>query len=236
VTPKPETASEDGLVLLRSGLPVGLFNPAFVTATPDDPARTVSHVIEHYASHELPFVLYFRDEVSPALAEPAAQAGLVEHFRPPLMVLDPIPPEPVQAKPDNLTITRVDEDNLDRFGLVLGQGFGIPEEIVEQLVDPSLLDVDGFTGLLGTIDGEPVGTSGLFRAHGLAGVYSVATVPAARGKGVGAALTWAAALLGGAEGLSTSILQASEAGTPVYERMGYRTAARYRQFEPAATP
>jgi GNAT superfamily N-acetyltransferase len=178
--------------------------------------------------------LYFRDEVAPAVAGPAEAAGLVEHFRPPLMVMDPIPPEAAQPTPDDLTVTTLDESNLDGYGSVLSEGFGMPREIVDQLMGRSLLAIDGFTGFLGTIDGEPVGTSGLFDAHGLAGVYNVATVPAARGKGVGAALTWAAALAGAKQsGATVSVLQASEAGIPVYERMGYRTATRYRQFERA---
>jgi GNAT superfamily N-acetyltransferase len=232
--PSPGIAEEDGLLLLRSGMPVGLFNPAFVTAPPADPAETVERVVEHYKAHDLPFVLYFRDEVAPDVAGPAEAAGLVEHFRPPLMVLDPIPPEPRQPTPENLTIATLDESNMDGYGSVLSEGFGIPREIVDQLMGESLLRVAGFSGFLGTIDGEPVGTSGLFDAHGLAGVYNVATVPAARGKGVGAALTWAAARAGAAKGASVSILQASGAGVPVYERMGYRTATRYRQFEPTA--
>jgi GNAT superfamily N-acetyltransferase len=233
VAPSPGIAEEDGLLLLRSGVPVSLFNPAFVTAAPADPAATVDKIVEHYKAHALPFVLYFRDEVAPNVAGPAEAAGLVEHFRPPLMVLDPIPGEAAQAKPDNLRISTLDESNLDGYGSVLSEGFGMPRDIVEQILGTSLLRVDGLTGFLGTIDGEPVGTSGLFDAHGLAGVYNVATVPAARGKGVGAALTWAAALAGAATGASVSVLQASEAGMPVYERMGYRTATRYRQFERA---
>ncbi len=143
-SPAPGAVEDGDVVMLSSGVPVSLFNPAFVTGRPQAPAAMVTRVVDHYAELGLPFVLYFRDEITPELVDPCAAAGLVEHFRPPLM----------------------------------------------------------------------------------------ATVPEGRGKGVGAALTWAAALAGGAAGATRSMLQSSEQGEPVYRRMGYTTPTRYRQFEP----
>jgi len=231
-SPAPGAVEDGDVVMLSSGVPVSLFNPAFVTGRPQAPAAMVTRVVDHYAELGLPFVLYFRDEITPELVDPCAAAGLVEHFRPPLMVLDPIPPAAPVPPPTELVVAPVDASNVDGYGTVLAAGFGIPRELVDLVLGPSLLDADGFTGFLGTIDGQPVGTSGLFLAHGLAGVYNVATVPEGRGKGVGAALTWAAALAGGAAGATRSMLQSSEQGEPVYRRMGYTTPTRYRQFEP----
>jgi hypothetical protein len=115
---------------------------------------------------------------------------------------------------------------------VLGESFGMPGSLVARIFGQWLVELDGFTGFLGLTGGVPVATSGLYRRDGLAGVYNVATLPEQRGRGIGATMTWAAVLAGREMGLGVSILQASRAGEPVYRAMGYRTPARYRQFEP----
>jgi GNAT superfamily N-acetyltransferase len=84
------------------------------------------------------------------------------------------------------------------------------------------------------VDGIAAGTAATFVTGDVAGIYNVATVPSQRGKGVGAAVTWAAVEAGARAGATVSILQASEAGAPVYERMGFTTPDRYRQFQPAS--
>ncbi|MGH2634422.1 MAG: GNAT family N-acetyltransferase, partial [Tepidiformaceae bacterium] len=64
----------------------------------------------------------------------------------------------------------------------------------------------------------------------LAGVYNVATVPALRRRGIGAAMTWHAIRRGHALGCSVAILQSSEMGLHVYEQMGFRHIGAYRTF------
>ena len=58
----------------------------------------------------------------------------------------------------------------------------------------------------------------------------VAALPAARGRGVGAAVTWAATLC---QPELPAVLVASDDGRPVYERMGYR---RDRAVDGVAAP
>jgi hypothetical protein len=220
-SPSPGQAEADGLVLLSSGVPVPLFNPAFAIGGVD-PAS----VVDHYAGLGMPFIIYFRDEAAPGLASACLAAGLVEHWQPPLMVLDPVPAAPPPL-PAGLVIEPVTLGNLG----VLAEGFSAPRVVIDAVFGEGVLRVAGFTGYLGLLDGQPAATSACFVSHGVAGVYNVATVPSCRGRGAGAALTWAAASAGVCEGVTVSILQASEAGEPVYRRMGYATPARYRQFE-----
>lgn len=100
------------------------------------------------------------------------------------------------------------------------------------VVGPATLDVRGFTGLLGrAADGAGAAASAVFVTGVTAGVYNVATRPEHRRRGYGEAVTAAAARVGAEAGARRAVLQASEAGEPVYRRMDYATADRYRQFE-----
>lgn len=70
--------------------------------------------------------------------------------------------------------------------------------------------------------GQAVGTSLVYFSAGVAGLYYVGTIPDARGKGVGTAVTLAALYGAAAEGYQVSILHASEMGEPIYRRLGFQ--------------
>jgi GNAT superfamily N-acetyltransferase len=59
----------------------------------------------------------------------------------------------------------------------------------------------------------------------------VATLPRFRGRGLASRLMRRALAAARDRGLETSTLQASPMGSPVYERLGYRTAFRLRMYE-----
>ena len=74
---------------------------------------------------------------------------------------------------------------------------------------------------VGSLDGQPVATVSLLSAGGAAGIYNVATIESARGRGIGAAMTAAAIRHGAARGFTIATLQASTMGRRVYERLGF---------------
>ena len=227
-----EREDDDGLVRLASGMPLAMFNPTFVTGPLADHHAAIERTAAFYAERGLPFALYFRDATSPGLADACAAAGLIEHWQPPIMVLDPIPAAD-PPRPGALMIEVVDADSYGTYIDTLAAGFGMPAELLAPVRDRALLDIPGFTGLLGRVDGEPAVTSGVYVSGAVAGVYNVATVESHRRHGYGEALTAAAARIGAEAGCAQAILQASEAGEPVYRRMGYATPDHYRQFVPA---
>jgi predicted acetyltransferase len=75
---------------------------------------------------------------------------------------------------------------------------------------------------LGRLDGEPVATASLLPAGGIAGVYDVSTVPEARRRGIGTAMTLATLRAARDLGYQLAFLQPSAMGRPLYERIGFR--------------
>ena len=71
---------------------------------------------------------------------------------------------------------------------------------------------------VGWVDGRPVSASAAWVDHGVVDVTGVATLPDARRRGYGEALTWRAAF---ADPMLPAMLFSSDAGRPVYDRMGF---------------
>src|SRR6185312_3126052 len=71
---------------------------------------------------------------------------------------------------------------------------------------------------------QPVSCAMAFIGGREVGIYAVATLPDRRGKGYGDALTRAA--LAAASHLP-AVLEASELGQPIYQRMGFQVVSEY---------
>jgi GNAT superfamily N-acetyltransferase len=83
---------------------------------------------------------------------------------------------------------------------------------------------------LGYLDGEPAAASTLFLGAGVAGAYDVATVPHARGRGLGTALTCVPLTEARALGYRVGVLQSSEMGYPIYQRLGFQKVGDMDHF------
>ena len=144
-------------------------------------------------------------------------------------------PEGVFA-PGDFVVGRVrDEGELAVWVETLGSGFG--EGPVEAGWVGEMYRRLGYDGrtpwrhFLGRLGGEPVATATLYLGAGVAGIYFVFTVEGARRRGIGAAVTLAA--LREAEGLGyeVGVLGSSEAGYPVYRRLGFEEVCRIGIYE-----
>ena len=129
----------------------------------------------------------------------------------------------------------MDAAGLARHADVLAAGFGMPHEWATSFASETMLRVPAATFYVGYQDGVAV-TSGLgVRSGRTIGVYNIATVEGARRRGLGAAMTMRVIGDGAAAGCDVAILQASEMGQPVYERLGFRTVCEYFGYvEPGA--
>lgn len=150
----------------------------------------------------------------------------------PGMVAFPIDHLGVRAPtPPGFEIRQVsDEAGVEDHRAVVTKGFAVPRRVAVETSGFGLLDVPACTLYVGYLDRRPV-TSGMgWRSGRTIGVYTIATVPAARRRGYGEAMTARVVADGIGAGCDVAALQASEAGRPVYERLGFRVDVRYDAY------
>jgi len=82
----------------------------------------------------------------------------------------------------------------------------------------------------GWMNDKPVATSLLFLSAGVAGIYSVATIPEARRKGIGALITQYPLLQARSMGYQIGILQSSEMGLSVYRSLGFKEYCKISMY------
>jgi GNAT superfamily N-acetyltransferase len=223
----PSVAFERGEAITRSRTQLAhpFFQSAIVTRdAPGQEAQLVRETRDFFAAQGVPgFCWWFGQDVDWRPWEGALRAhGFSAAADPPGMalVLDELT-EP--DTPRGLVIVPVrDQEMLHEWGRTFGVGYGLPPEMSAQFL-LLIREVGGaMQHYLAYLDGVPVATTSLFPAAGVAGIYDVATLPDARGRGIGAAVTVAALRDARTMGYHAAILQSSDMGFRVYQRLGFR--------------
>ena len=152
--------------------------------------------------------------LSPFPTPDLTQRGLVRVGHPPLMIR-PAGPGPEDVAPGVEVREVSGPDELLVARRVLVEGYPLPD--TEPLSDRDRVWV-------AYVDGEPAAVAAAYAGAAMTLVIYVAALPAARGRGAGAAVTWAATLC---QPELPAVLVASDDGRPVYERMGYLAVERW---------
>jgi ribosomal protein S18 acetylase RimI-like enzyme len=133
--------------------------------------------------------------------------------------------------PRGLAIEPVERaQQLQAWADVILVGFEVPvpfrDEMIERTQELGFGPDLPAQNYLGTLNGRPVAVSTVYYGAGVTGIYSVATLPEARGKGIGTAMTLKPLLEARQRGYRAAILQSSEMGLSVYEKIGFRENCR----------
>lgn len=229
LAPSTVIRDDDELFWYVTGLPSGAFNSIMYANLPT-PDRIDAAVAELHAlreRHGVPVGWLVGPSSRPTDLDRQLEARGLElrvTLIPMTMTLDALPSaEPVPG----LTVERV-EDPAAYEAWIIAEHRGFEEEGDAESGLAALRRAMGIGHgyplyhFLGRLDGAPVATATLLPAGGIAGIHDVSTVPAARRRGIGTAMTLAALREARRLGYAIAFLQPSAMGRPLYERIGFR--------------
>jgi hypothetical protein len=221
------------VAIVCCGLPVETFNFGFLRPPHGDLAATAAAVTAYFAERKLPFQLTYREQgPDPSIRQLESDGWRRKPDPMPGMTLA-MPASAATAPPSPLVIQQVrTPEQLVGFREAAFRGFGFPVAAARIFLGERLLGLPQVRLYSGLVDGTLVATSMLIATGAVAGIYWVATLEEQRGRGYGAALTWAAVAGGREFGCAIASLQASKLGRPVYVRMGFEHVIDYPNLLP----
>jgi ribosomal protein S18 acetylase RimI-like enzyme len=205
-----------------TGVPIATLNGVWVEDTQADP-DVVASLLEGVHEAKVPHCMQLRPSSTPELVKLAEEVGMTRTDDMPLMVLETTDSVGARKDPSGLAIRQLTPAEAALHADLAAAGFEGAAEHFRQLMTPALLNGRGMRAYVGELDGEPVTTGLGATGDGAVGVFNIATPPAFRRRGYGAAVTVRVVEDGLRDGAGWAWLQSSDAGYGVYERLGFRT-------------
>ncbi|HEX6508137.1 MAG TPA: GNAT family N-acetyltransferase [Chloroflexota bacterium] len=228
---------ENDILLVDSGLPSDTFNAVCRARLEEDGAQQrITWAIGHFQTNQHPFTWWVGPTSTPCdLGERLMASGLSHGEVEVGMTLDLRDWPGQTAPPPGVEIRRVrTAAQLRDYVRVIAANWEPPDMSVQQVYEraaaEALRPACPARYFLGSIDGEPVATSECFLAHGVAGIYNVVTMPRARRRGLGTALTAAALHEARAQRYAIAVLQASSSGQRIYTRLGFTPEGEFQEY------
>jgi N-acetylglutamate synthase len=215
-----------GAIATITGVPLAFLNGVWVESTDVD-VHVVNELLAHVASAGHPYCLQGRPGAADALAAVAAARGMLEGRALPLMAAPARLGAGHAEVAEGLVVRELASAEAKLHAQVAAEGFEAPIEVFHQLITTDLLALAAVRCYVAEMDGEPVSTGLGVTAGSAIVIFNIATPPEHRRRGFGAAVTRRAAADGLAAGAEWALLQSSEAGYPLYERLGFRTVERW---------
>jgi GNAT superfamily N-acetyltransferase len=205
-------------------------NVAALRSSVGNVADAAAQARQWFAARGVDYRFLLDHNVDRALIDYLVETGCrVEHGLP-AMLLDPIPSAaPTLAE---LEIVVVTPGQVAReYGAIGGQEQGLDRSLMMAIAEAVVVNPD-FVALLARIDGTAVATSLALVTGDMVGIYNVNVVAPRRRRGLGTAMTWAAARVGYDNGCRAAFLEATPQSYGLYQRMGFRTQYHYLQLAP----
>jgi GNAT superfamily N-acetyltransferase len=233
--PGNEVHNTPNLLWVTIDMPIDFFNGVYRSSfDPLTADAQIDEVMEEFRRRNLPMLW----QVGPSSQPPDLRQRLLAHGftqdeDEPGMAIDlfamnedfPVPPELDIRLVDNMSM-------LDEWLAVWG--FGVPvdtiplfQKVYARMAIGSHLP---WRYYLGYLQGKPIATAILFFGAGVAALHTVGTLPEARHKGIGTAMTLAALREARREGYRVAILTASPYGERIYRRIGFREYCRISKY------
>lgn len=219
-----ELIDDSGIFGVMSHVPITFFSGI---ATSNIDASEVEGVIERFRSKRCPFRWWITPSTRPlGLAPILASYGMNHAYDAPGMAAD-LTTAPLDVpSPSELTIRHL--TNADE----LQDWLGVFMPVFSRSAEEGAIWVDSFAQcgfgpnaewqhFVGYLDDKAVSTTSVLTVGELAGIYNVATLAEARGRGIGSAVTRAAMRYARDAGATQAALQSTELGYGVYRSLGF---------------
>ncbi len=229
-----EIVERDGVLLFTGASEFPAFSNGVRRVDDAVPGATVvAMATEFFATRDRGFSLWTREmPVDDDLAVAATAAGInaLGNGSPQMICRDRVEPGALAADVTLEPITT--RAQVDAYAELSGEAYSVygapAEATASHFNGPNAMVAPNVHGVLARLDGEPVGGALILLSHGIAGVYWVGVLEAARGRGIAYTATAHLTNLAFDLGARNVQLQASEMGEPVYRRMGYEDLYRAR--------
>jgi GNAT superfamily N-acetyltransferase len=212
--------------ILDGNLPYTIANMVYHTKIPSDILEEkIEEIINFFESKNHPFFLMTGSITEPGnLAEILSSKYGFRQNNMPGMYIKLSEIKDVKEIKELEIVEVTEEKQLDVWNNVLLESFSFPKDIMENFFPDFLAhkNESNYNAFLGYYQEKPIAVSLVCYYSGVAGIYCVGTVEEARGKGIGTAMTHAALVNAKNRGYEIAILQASEMGYSVYEKMGFK--------------
>ena len=221
---------ESGLTCIATGSTSPTFNPALSGEGLRDPRVALDAAHARFRGAGLRWLLKLQPELDREVVVHARRRGLDLDEEPVYaMPIRPWAAKVALPSASPLSISVAGSDTIDDAVHCVAEAFDADPDGISRELGSNLLTIPTFTVFVGYLSGEPVATSMLAttRSVGLAGVYSVATRPAHRGRGFGTALTTTALAAAMEQGYDIAVLEPSPSGAQMYRRMGFELLTTY---------
>ncbi len=212
------------------------FNAAIRLRAAPDPDRQIDEIQQTFGQRSMPFVWWLRHEDSEDGLETKLRSHGFDYYGDESIGMAIALPAPEQTPGGESIVERIfEEHDIRTWFATLLESFGAtPDERTMELATTvfSYLANDSQSGwhlYLAHIGERPVGTCALHLGSA-AGLYSVGTLPMARRRGVGTALTVRALADASLAGHNIATLTASGLGARLYHALGFMEYCRFREY------
>lgn len=230
------SAGEPDITWGMTPMPIGPFNRVVrIRLDPDAADARIREVADRYEAAGVPGTWWIDPTSTPTdLGERLARLGLVPEAVP-AMRIDPSAVPDLEL-PTGVTLSwATDPDALREAVHLVAAGFGLPEPLGRQMADlmaPLARAGPRVRTVVARLDGRAVASAQGIDLGNAVAIYNVATLEPARGRGIGGAVTIAVVRDAIERGARFGVLESSDIGHSVYQRIGFRDVASFRVYGP----